>query len=66
MHVPVLGRFKIFCWPAFAKSDGAAGVTDALQFFTDIHAQFGVTTPDYAKKMVGVVNSIIAFMNCPH
>ena len=51
---------------AFAKSDGAAGVTDALQFFTDIQAQFGVTTPDYAKKMVGVVNSIIAFMNCPH
>jgi hypothetical protein len=51
---------------AFAKSDGAAGETDALQFFTDIHTQFGVTTPNYAKKMVGVVNSIIAFMNCPH
>ena len=48
-----------------ALSDGAKGVTNALQFFTDIHKQFGVGNSKYASNMVDILGSVTARLNCP-
>jgi hypothetical protein len=50
---------------ALAMSDGASGVTNASQFFTDINKQFGVGNPNYASQMQRVLNSVTARLNCP-
>ena len=50
---------------ALALSDGAAHVKTALEFFTDIHKQFGVPSDSYAADMVKVVDSVAARLKCP-
>jgi hypothetical protein len=48
----------------YAQSDGASGVTNAQTFFTDISKQFGIGTPGYVDKMLGVLKTVSAFMGC--
>jgi len=48
-----------------ALSDGAKGVMNALQFFTDINKQFGVGNSKYASNMVDILSSVTARLNCP-
>ena len=50
---------------ALAISDGATGATNALDFFTAIHKQFGVPNANYASNMVSAVNSVTARLKCP-
>jgi hypothetical protein len=51
---------------SLATSDGAVGAANAIQFFTDIHKQFGVGTAGYASDMANqVVPSVAGRLNCP-
>jgi len=46
-------------------SDGANGVSNASQFFADIHKQFGVGNGSYVADMLKVLSSVTARLNCP-
>jgi RHS repeat-associated protein len=50
---------------ALAIQDGARDVTSALQFFTDIHKQFGVRNANYASDMLKKLASVAARLECP-
>jgi RHS repeat-associated protein len=50
---------------SIAKSDNASGETNATNFFTDIHAQFGVGTVNYVNNMLNVLKAVKARLKCP-
>jgi membrane-bound lytic murein transglycosylase B len=58
-----LGSGNVFA--AIAAGDNAANQTNAAQFFTDIHKQYGVGTASYVANMVQVAASVIGRLNCP-
>ncbi len=50
---------------SIANSDNASGVKDPRAFFTDIHAQFGVGTPNYVSDMLSILKAVTARLRCP-